>query len=84
MREEYINEVAGACRNLMACFEEVENMVRRMNGAAEEAAYSRCFSREETRTFEMVIELAAKMKQELGQNGDELQQAISKLRRINL
>ena len=83
MREEYINGVAGACKNLMGGLEEIEAMARRMNGAAEEAAYSNCFSQEEKRTFQMVLEIAAKMKREIGQDADELQQAISKLRRID-
>ena len=54
-----------------------------MNGVADEAYSSRCFSHEEMRTFEMIAELAAKMKREIGQDGDELQQALSKLRRIS-
>ena len=83
MREEYINEVAGAIRNLMGGLEEIEVMARKMNGAADEAACSSCFSQEEKRTFQMVLEISAKMKREIGQDADELQQAMSRLRRID-
>ena len=83
MRYEYIEEVTGACRRVMAGLEDLEAMVRRMEGVADEACSSRCFSHEEMRSIKMVMEIASRMKNELHQDNDALQQAVTRLRRID-
>lgn len=83
MRYEYIEEVTGACRRVMAGLEDLEAMVRRMEGVADEACSSNCFSNEEKRTFEMVAEIAAMMKRNMNQDNGSLQQAVTRLRRID-
>ena len=83
MREEYIDKVVRVCGRIVDQLVELDDMVRRMEEEADEAASSGYFSENEERTFEEASEVAAILKSSIGEAGYSLQSVVAQLRKID-